>query len=122
MAVNPASKRSQNQLHIHVAPLNNKVKEMVDEVASHNDKSWVDYECDPKIPSKCTYQKGGNVQAKLVSSPSFSDVYTGFNDADGLTMVVASAGSGKGWVVMKSMYKAAECFLHCATDCESKCQ
>lgn len=57
LAVNPVQRRSQHQLHIHIAKLQQGLLPALRDIAKNKDTSWTPIVCNPKVATKCKVDK-----------------------------------------------------------------
>lgn len=132
MAINPVQRRSQDQLHVHVAKVQQGLLPVLKQVAASGNTQWGAIVCpDNKVPKNCKYDPNGTsgVQAKFVpaSSPSgakpFQQVYGNIANAqDDTALVTEPLGPGKGVVLVRANDRPAECFLYCQDVCQDFCK
>ncbi|KAH7617713.1 hypothetical protein NADE_004115 [Nannochloris sp. 'desiccata'] len=101
LAVNPVQRRSQHQLHIHIAKLQQGLLPALRDIAKNKDTSWTPIVCNPK-PFQVAYGNSAN------------------EDND-VTVVAQPLGPGKGVVVLRANDRPAECFLYCQDVCQDRC-
>ncbi len=132
MAVNPVQRRGQDQLHIHVAKLQNGLQPALIDVANKKYTKWVPIVCSPKVATGCKVDPNATssgLQAKFVqaSSPTaakpFQTAYGNIANAqDDVTVVSEPLGPGNGVVIMRANDRPAECFLYCQDVCQDFCK
>ena len=132
LAVNPTSRRSRHQLHIHVAKVQQNLQAALAQVAKNKDKQYVAINCNSnKVTDSCKYNSNPaqtQLQAKWVdaASPSkanpFSTVYGNpANQASDSALVSMPLGPKGGVVILRSNDRQAECFLFCQDVCQNYC-
>ncbi|KAG7667458.1 hypothetical protein NADE_005215 [Nannochloris sp. 'desiccata'] len=131
LAVNPVQRRSQHQLHIHIAKLQQGLLPALRDIAKNKDTSWTPIVCNPKVATKCKVDKKATtsgLQAKFIAanSPSaakpFQVAYgNSANEDNDVTVVAQPLGPGKGVVVLRANDRPAECFLYCQDVCQDRC-
>ena len=132
LAVNPTSRRSRHQLHVHVAKVQRSLQAALAQVAINKNKQYVAINCNSnKVTDGCAYNTNPaqtQIQAKWVdaASPSkakpFITVYGNpANQANDTLVVSMPLGPSGGVVIMRANDRQAECFLFCQDVCQKYC-
>jgi CDP-diacylglycerol pyrophosphatase len=132
LAINPVQRRSQDQMHVHVAKLQSGLFPALQDVANKKLTTWTPIKCSSKVANGCKVDKTAKtsgLQAKFVQagSPSaampFANVYSNpANEQDDVTVVSQPHGPGKGVVILRANDRPAECFLYCQDVCQDYCK
>jgi hypothetical protein len=130
--VNPVQRRSQDQLHIHVAQLQQGLLPALQDIANKKYTSFTPITCSPKVATGCkvdTAATNSGLQAKFVPAGSpgaakpFEAVYGNpANEQNDVTVVSQPNGAGNGVVILRANDRPAECFLYCQDVCQDYCK